>query len=698
MPPQDSETIIYLDNADDILRPRSTSRDDFTNFLCEFLEESKQRIKFLITTRYKIDSDVLIERENFHQLDLKPLELSDAESLLRRSSGILSLDDGLCTSLVSVCGRNPHAIRALASRLKQGQIKPKELLEILQKPVPDSRILDCRYQMNMTEDGQEIEQQESVLRCLRVLFNQLDKDSKKYLIKLSVFPSFFYEEVATVILDKDESMISLYLQDLCIYGVLEFEKLDQFVNIASGAGNFNQYNLHTLVRMTCAGATKEDDSLRKLRDTAMAAFLKHYHQVLNNISEVANVNFREGLEMYQNDKVNLMQYIEHAAKIQSQQTAKELDFSKEDKRYLIIENLVDADRRSEYFKNALAKAEKEKDGITYSLICAWLGEQYISQAKLEEVHEIVDKGLTTLEKLNASEKHHKNAMIAKAACLYVKGRAFANQREYNDSLDSLQKSLDIRTKLEGDHTMTARTLNAIGNVFYLQKKLRDAQRYHEQAWEMIKNITEGKPEVHLDSSVYVMNLGACFRSWGNRYMDANEPEKGEQQYNKALEWFDKALEMQHNSFPGLEIEQTAKILKNRALCHFELEDYSEALPDAEKSLRIIQRIFKKENPETARCLFFVGTTHHHIGKKILKSTEVSEDEKADAHKNFEKALKFLEDAYNMEHKLGPGRQSQDYEELKREIVDVLKSMGEDEDAIVRWEQQFAETDKQKTEC
>ncbi|XP_033107475.1 uncharacterized protein LOC117109310 [Anneissia japonica] len=685
-----SETIIYLDNADDILRPGKPSRDDFTNFLRELIQECNQRTRFLITTRYKIDK-VLCDCINFHALDLKPLKVLDAISLLRRSSELSSIDDEVCKSLVFVCGHNPHAIRAVASRLKQGHIKPKALLEILRQPVKATRVFHHRYDNDMSVDGHEMEQQEGVLKCLRVLFNQLDKNYKKYLIKLSVFPSFFYEDVAAVILDEDKSMISFYLQKLCVYGVLEFEELGQFINIAS-----NTYNMHTLLKLTCVNATEEDDSLRQFRDTAMAAFLKHYHQVINEICELANLNFKEGLERYQNDKINLIQYLEHEAHIQSRQTAKDLDFSKEDRRYVIFDGLVEADRRVEYFEIVSRKAKQEEDWISYSFLCGWLGDQYICQSLVLEAHKAVDNGLKTLEKLNSSEKNHRNAMIAKAACLYVKGRAFTGQQKYNDSLIPLKKSLALRQEYEGDHTMTARVLNAIGHVFYRQKKISDSQYYHQEAWEMIRRITHDKPEVHLDSSVYVMNLGTCFRSSGKAHMDAKEPEKGTELYNKALEWFNIALEMQQTSFPGLEIELAAKILKNRALCHFELEDYMKALPDAEKSLNITKRILK-DNPDTARCLYFVGTTHHNIGKKILKSTEVSEDERADADNHFGLALKSLEDAYNMEHKLGPHRRSIDYEDIKKEIVDVLKSMGRDADETVQsWERKFAETDNQDT--
>ncbi|XP_071949357.1 uncharacterized protein [Antedon mediterranea] len=690
-----SETIFYLDNADDVLRPRRPVRDHFINFLLEFIREENQRVKFLITTRYRVDNEFLLSVNSFHQLDIKPLQVLDAMSLLRRSSNLPNLDDTICKDLVFVCGHNPHAIRAVASRMKLGHMKPKELLELLKKPTPAQIVFDHKYGANMSTEGQEIEQQESVLRCLRVVFDQLDNKYKSYLIKLSVFPSFFYRDVASIILGEEKSFTSLYLQELCIYGLLEFDKLDQFKNIESCEGDCNQYNVHTLVRLTCELETRDDESLKPFIDTAMIAFLNHYHRVINDICELANKHFKEGLEKYQSDKINLVQYLEHEANRKPANTAKELNFSQEDRRYVVFDGLVEADRRVEYFEIKSRIAKAEGDLISYSFLCAWLGDQYICQAQILEAHKAADNGLTTLDKLKSGDRSHENTMIARAACLYVKGRAYTGQQKYEESLMVLHESLALRRKLEGDHTMTARVLNTIGHVFYRQKKLRDAQRYHEEAWEMIDKITGGKPEVHIDFSVYVMNVGTCFRSWGNRYTDSKETEKAKEQYDKALDFFNNALKMQQRSFPGLEIELTSKILRNRALCYFEMEEYTKALPDAERSLRISQRILK-ENPDTARCLYFVGCTHHHIGKKILTAEDLSEDEKADAYNHFSLSMKFLEEAYNMEHSLGPHRRSIDYEDLKEEIIDVLSSLGKDEDATNLWEQRFAETDQQDT--
>ncbi|XP_071950716.1 uncharacterized protein [Antedon mediterranea] len=689
-----SETIIYLDNADDVLRLRQPVRDDFTKFLCDFIREENQRVKFLITTRYRVDNEFLLSVDNFHQLDIKPLQVLDAISLLRRSSGHPNLDDTICNDLVFVCGHNPHAIRAVASRMKQRNMKPKELLELLKKPAPAGRVFDHRYDANMSTEGQEIEQQESVLKCLRVVFDQLDNNCKSYLIKLSVFPSFFYRDVASIILGKEKSFTSLYLQDLYIYGLLEFDKLDQFKNIDSFEGDRNQYNVHTLVRLTCELETREDESLRPFFDAAMVAFLNHYHRVINEICEHANKHFKEGLEKYQSDKINLVQYLEHEAN-RKPTNAKELNFSQEDRRYVIFDGLVEADRRVKYFEIKSLKAKEEGDLISYSFLCAWVGEQYICQALILEAHEAADNGLTTLDKLKSGDRSHENTMIAKAACLYVKGRAYIRQQKYEESLIVLHESLALRRKLEGDHTMTARVLNTIGHVFYHQKKLLEAQRYHQEAWQMIDKITGGKPEIHIDFSVYVMNVGTCFRSWGNRYTDAKESEMAKEQYDKALDFFNNALKMQKRSFQDQETELTAKILRNRGLCYFEMEEYTKALLDAERSLRLSQRILK-ENPYTASCLYFVGCTHHHIGKKILTAADVSEDEKADAYNHYSLSMKFLEEAYNMENSLGPDRRSIDYEKLKEEIIDVLTSLGKDEDATNLWEQRFAKTDQQDT--
>ncbi|XP_071950717.1 uncharacterized protein [Antedon mediterranea] len=652
-----SETIVYLDNADDVLRPRRPVREHFINFLVKFIREENQRVKFLITTRYRVDNESLLSVISFHQLDIKPLQVLDAMSLLRRSSDLPNLDETICKDLVFVCGHNPHAIRAVASRMKLGHMQPKEFLELLKTPALAKQVFDHKYGVKMSTEGQEIEQQESVVRCLRVVFDQLDNKYKSLLIKLSVFPSFFYRDVASIILGEEKSVTGLYLQDLCIYGLLEFDKLDQFKNIDSCEGDCNQYNVHTLVRLTCELETR-DDSLRPFFYTAMIAFLNHYHRVINDICELANKHFKEGLEKRTDGMLSLMAW--------SRQ--------------------IEAKSR---------KAKAEGDLISYSFLCAWVGDQYICQAQILEAHKAADNGLTTLDKLKSGDKSHENTMIAKAACLYVRGRAYIGQQKYEESLIVLHESLALRRKLEGDHTMTARVLNTIGQVFYCQKKLRDAQRYHQEAWDMIDKITGGKPEVHIDFSVYVMNVGTCFRSWGNRYTDAKETEKAKEQYEKALDFFNNALKMQQRSFPGLEIKLTSKILRNRALCYFEMEEYTKALPDAERSLRISQRILK-ENPDTARCLYFVGCTHHHIGKKILTAEDVSEDEKADAYNHYSLSMKFLEEAYNMEHSLGPHRRSIDYDDLKKEIMDVLSSLRKDEDAKNLWEQRFAKTDQQDT--
>ncbi|XP_071949359.1 uncharacterized protein [Antedon mediterranea] len=679
------ETIIYLDNADDVLKPRIPPRDDFINFLREFVAEKNQRVKFLITSRYRVDNESLLSVNSFHQLEIKPLEVLDAMSLLRRSSELRKLDDAICKDLVLACGQNPHAIRTVASRMKLGHMQPKELLELLKNPTPAQKVFEHRYGKT---DNHGIEQTESVLSCLHVMFNQLDNNCKSYLVKLAVFPSFFYREVAAIILDEEKSTTSLHLEELCAYGVLQFDKLDQFKNIASCEGECNQYIVHTLVRQTCNFAIGEDPCLKTCIDTAKAAFFQHYHQKLNRICELANRNFKEGFERFQSDKSNLIEYLKQEANISPRNTVAEFDFSEEERQYAIWDGLVEADRRVEYFEKKSKLAKKERDYTSYSFFCAWLGDQHICQAELPMAVDAANDGLKTIDKLKSEDTGHKNTMIAKAACLYVKGRAYSGQRKYLKSLNALKRSLALRRKHERDHTMTARGLNSIGHLQHRRGKYHEARSYHQQALDIIERITDNYPEGHIDYSVYVMNMGACLRSWGNRLKGAEKTAK----YDEALEWFKKAWKIQKNSFPGIEISHRSKILKNMALCNFEKGDYIKALPDAEKSLGICRRILK-ENPDTARCLYFVGRVHHHIGKKILRAAEISEAQRADAENRFSLSMEFLEEAYNMEHSLGADRRSLDYESLKEEIIDVLNSLGKYN--IRRWKQRFKDTDNQE---
>lgn len=50
---------------------------------------------------------------------------------------------------------------------------------------------------------------------------------------------------------------------------------------------------------------------------------------------------------------------------------------------------------------------------------------------------------------------------------------------------------------------------------------------HLQAWKMIGVITKGKPEQHFDSPLHIMNIGACYYSKGNEWMDKNKTKEAE---------------------------------------------------------------------------------------------------------------------------------------------------------------------------
>ena len=186
------------------------------------------------------------------------------------------------------------------------------------------------------------------------------------------------------------------------------------------------------------------------------------------------------------------------------------------------------------------------------------------------------------------------------------------------ALSDLKQSLAIHEEIYDDHTLTARTLNLIGNCYMERGEPKEALEFYRKAMGMKIKVVGS--EEHFDIPTHYNNLSQAYEALGNnedtswsfqgfanRIWSLFSKGPKRENYEKGAEMVRKALSLQEKMGVN-DTNDTATFQRNLANILIGLGDYDQALESAKKSFKIRNELLA-DHPETVRILYLTGIIH-----------------------------------------------------------------------------------------
>ncbi|XP_070539014.1 uncharacterized protein [Ptychodera flava] len=663
------DTILFIDNADQLVEPGSYSSDDFHNTLRELLQVKNERLRILITSRFALREN-LFRSCHFKQIELTPFEVHESVKLLQKLAGADRVSDREANDLAIQTGNLPLALKIIASRLKDGIVKAQDFINQLD-PAKKRAMKTLTYG---THGAKPIDQ------CLQFVFKALPENLKIAWLKLSVFPSTFDQTAAMGVLkteDLSTAKLDILQPLVSLWKVINAEPNVSFENLKFSF--VDKYSLHPLVR-SYLQETGKDEDLRNSFDEAQKDFVRYYDELLRKNAKKVEKNYLKVMRfLIESNKTNLDHYLKLMNQLKiSPRLENKKDHGTLYSTYLLFEHYLDPDRRINIFKNLANVARENGKTIQYCFLRGFEADSWIPKAYPHKALEILREPLRMLKNLeNEAEANTDNYKLTLATCEYVQGRSLVKIREVKSGIALLEKSLDVRKKLLKNHTYVARSMNAIGHAYYNEKDIEKSLKFHKEAVDVLYSVSEDG--THLDMPTFILNVGTCCHSKGNQAAERHDSEESERYYNEALAYYDKAIDLE-KSMNIYGLSKTAVCLKNKALTYSEMKQYDLAMPLAVEAMEIRLRLLGNNHPDTARSVYFIGSLYFSMAKDAKEKEDMEKvAEIKESHELYKKALNYFKQATEIEVALDPVRRSIDYPDLQNEIAKVLEALHMDKE-------------------
>lgn len=705
------EYVLLFDNADDLLKPNSSAKNHFQNKLKETLEWPNPNIKIIITSRYEVNFGHLTKHDNFTEIEVQSLEMEEAVKLLTMSvqqsaqgplqvAGRELITERQAIQLSEHCGNNPQALRAVASQLRMGK-DPEMLLRLLANPTLMKLVLNEQSIWGLGQDATEesVKQSKQVLQCLGVMFEDMDPALKPLLIRLAVLPGLFTRSWGLNILvdlqanDSDyqilKDQLEFRLNNLAATSLLLRESLDIFQVEEQGQRAEEWYSMHPLVRCLCLMKVESDEQLKKAFQSGLVGFMKECFQLLKQFTSFDIKDASASLQRLEKEKINITQYMELEMRTTVDGGEHPLAKYLPDYKAILhhsniagntnimafMERFLFTKERSRFFQKRAETAKKYGDVGGWVSHQGWYADQQLQLHMFNEAENAIVEPISYCEQQRLMNPSLNEGY---SQCLYVKGNLLVLKPQPREHLQNDKRkegskvlSLCIRRRREhlGDSVVLARSINALGSSYFMCEKYEEALEQHTEAQRMLERVTEGRPETHPDYTFYLMNTATCYHELGYKFScSITQKERGKRYYQSAIDTYEKGQEM----LRGVGLDKTSimgTMLKNLAMTYCEMKEYKKALDYADQAAGIRKKTLGDNHPDVARTYYFIGSLYVSLGneKKERGSKIFDIDEYKEARNCFDKALE-------IEFKVGYGRRSQDYHDLKSDIATLLKKL------------------------
>ena len=252
-----------------------------------------------------------------------------------------------------------------------------------------------------------------------------------------------------------------------------------------------------------------------------------------------------------------------------------------------------------------------------------------------EAFEVLQEAAHSLEKLQ--DKTVTNFKLTQGLYSYAEGEIFCRARDYKRALQSLQLCLHYIEELPEVNVQLARCYNAMGNCYYHGlKDYNKALEFYSKALKMAEEIS-GISECHYNLPVSKNQIGTVYEGKGN--------------YAKAVEYYKEAIRLLEKlKISGCPDE--AHFQRNLANAYLYQDNFKEAVEPAERAFEIRKKQLG-DHPDTVRSIFQQG-----VVQACLEESE--------------KALDLFKKAWEMEKSLQLGNHSVVWKQIIEHIIFFTK--------------------------
>eukprot|EP00057_Strongylocentrotus_purpuratus_P029101 XP_011683575.1 PREDICTED: uncharacterized protein LOC100890186 [Strongylocentrotus purpuratus] len=664
-PKKHAGAVIILDNADKPLDPGTPEKPNeaysqFENMVDNMLNLANPKVKVVITSRIGMEH-TRISSQHLHCFRLdgeNDLDVEAAIEIIKYHAGKTEVEDEDARTLADLCGKIPLALKVVSSRFQDGTITPRDMIKHLSRhdDVQANRLVGSLTHLGLAKDDQ-------LAFSLLSTIEKLPEAYQRNLVRLSVIPGTFDMKAAQDILEyqrKDRVGLKLDLQALKYRSLLESDVGEVEGKSKTGSA---RYSIHLLLRSFLQQlCTKTDNPLVAEYEKGEERFMKHFGKKIQRTAAVFQKDFVKALSAKQDEKANFMHVLEYF-KFKKFPSDKENDWL-----HMAVELMMVPKERRSFYSICKGRAEKEGKKQLYAEFCCHESQHLVDLGfDVEAIMPLFDQAESILKEL--PDQTSNSVQLSYATLYHFRGNVMTRRLKGIDALKQLKDCLRIRKEIHGDHFLTVRTLNLLGQAMqsaakvegmgYIHEDMVKAIDYYRRALDMCTRITGS--ERHVDIPTIQLNIGSCLHELSR--------------YGQALEFFKKSLELERllgmDGTPG-----TCITLKNMAMSYFAQEKYDNALPLALRALEGRQAL-QGVHPNTARSLYFVGAIH--LASKKYR----------DARRYFDRSLEMEETLWSrgMPH-------SPDWEHLKQRFHRLLVIQG-NKQADLRYRKRFKEAEKER---
>ncbi|XP_019636171.1 PREDICTED: uncharacterized protein LOC109478807 [Branchiostoma belcheri] len=610
-----SESVIILDNADGLLEKRET-REDFLNTLVKFEKQRNSQIQIFVTTRvHLIDDDSPFTSLILCQLDV--LREGGVE-LVRKLAGRNVITPGDAKVLADRCGNWPIAIKIVCSQLRDGAVKPADMLNRLQT----------------LQNIKEI--REFMLQA----YNSMPVRLQHVLVQVSVFAGPFTEEAAQEVLGGGK--VGFFLWELKMRNLIS----------ASPAGP-PRYDMHDLLRTFLSSLrVNRNFGVGQIIEKAEYHFKRYYEGRMRDVAKTMKSDLERALKEYDEDSANFSQFL-HLVVGETTDVHERTKHTEGDDRFwldpaesesahqasvgVLLEQMLTVDERIRFYNSRMNAAKEQGKWQCAAEMMCWLAENILQNQSFQAARRFLDEAFKTLQDLPNGGRE--TVQLSFARYHYVEGVYYSQLGQYEENVQQLQKAFEIQSEILGDDIMTARTVNSLGFAHHRHARTvdRDPVEYvnilnqglerHRQAYEMVQRAIGS--DQHIDCPTYLMNIGTIYLDMGWYYSRENIWALSSQNFDKALEYFDKAVDLEKRM--KTEGQSNSGLLHyNMARCYQAKRQYDNAISQGQQALDIFRKNYDR-HPDIADTVYLIGKFHHEkkdyesARKLYMESLELNKD-------------------------------------------------------------------------
>ena len=254
----------------------------------------------------------------------------------------------------------------------------------------------------------------------------------------------------------------------------------------------------------------------------------------------------------------------------------------------------------------------------------------------KEALDVLQEAAHSLEKVQ--DKTATNFKLTQGLYSYTEGEIYYKTQDYKKALQSLKLCLHYMEELPEVNLQLPRCYNAMGNCYYHGfKDYNKALEFFSKAIKMTKEISGGS-ENHYDLPVYKNQIGTVYEGQGN--------------YAKAIEYYKEAIRLLEELKISGSLEE-ANFQRNLANAYMHYDKFEEAVEPAERAFEIRKRHLG-DHPDTVRSIFQLGVIKDYISLEPKK------------------ALVLFKKAWEMEKSLQPGNHSVVWKLIIEHIIRFTK--------------------------